>query len=475
LARNSNGTYSPEVSSEPLVLSGGGTGPLATMNYGRYSLALTAPMRLPPPVISGNAAAYRNVLPGVDLVVRVSADGGFSDVLVIRNAAAAANPALRSVKPGVKTVVAGGLGRVDRATGMPVASTGAGPGEGARVAPLGVKVAGSRLTLTPDRALLTGSASDLPVYLDPSWVAAGASASSWAYVSSDFPNQQYYNTSSYLQAGQNPDTGGTSYAFYTLPIPSAVKGATIHSVTAYFPEVWSDSCSASAVNLYAMKSTISSKTTYNAQPAWGSGLGSGNVAYGWSSTGFVNGPSNCPFQAKDVSFSGSSLISALASPTTSGSLVVGLKATDTSDSKGWKLFANSGSGTSGNGQGGSSVLGNGNVDLKASVSDSDGSNLDGDLTVAYAAYAAGSSSDTFATNSSWNSGLRRPGIRRIRRRRGCRRRRGGSRRRHRHRRGSIGCRGGRRGGHGNRTGRSERRISCKGQADRGIPGDNRDY
>lgn len=69
LVRNSNGTWSPAVSSQPLRLSGGGTGPLATMSYGAYSLALTAPMRLPSPVIAGSTATYRSVLPGVDLIV----------------------------------------------------------------------------------------------------------------------------------------------------------------------------------------------------------------------------------------------------------------------------------------------------------------------------------------------------------------------------------------------------------------------
>jgi hypothetical protein len=478
LARNSDGTYSPAVSSEPLELSGGGTGPLAIMTYGTYSMALTAPMRLPAPTIAGATATYRNVLSGVNLAVTAEATGGFSEVFVVRDAAAAASPALSAltfatrtrglalraglggtivatardgavifaapaprmwdsaVTPGAKTIIISGLGRVDRATGMPADSTVAGPGGGARTAPLGVKITGSSITLTPDHSLLTGAG---PFYLDPSWVPAGSSASSWAYVSSDFPSQPYYNTSLYLQVGKNPDTGGTSYSFYSLPVPSQVKGATIHSVTAYFPEVWADSCTASAVDLYAMKSKISSSTTYDSYPAWGSDLGSDNVARGWSSSGDVNGPSNCSYEANDVSFTGSALISALASPTTSTSLVVGLKAEDTSNYLGWKLFANPDSGGSGNGQGGysaiagnaswtinyahapttpvlstsppadctdgSSVLGNGDIDLEAEVSDQDGSNLDGDLTVTYAAYADGDTADTFATNSSMSVSL----------------------------------------------------------------------
>ena len=243
-----------------------------------------------------------------------------------------------------------------------------------------------------------------------------------------------------LPAGRKEPRHGRNVLLLLQPAgPSQVKGATIHSVTAYFPEVWSDSCTASAVDLYEMKSKISSSTTYDSYPAWGSDLGSDNVAHGWSSSGDVNGPSSCSYKANDVSFTGSALISALASPTTSTSLVVGLRAEDTTDYLGWKLFANPDSGGSGNGQGGypaiaanaswtinyahapstpvlstsppadctndSTVLGNGNIDLNANVSDQDGSNLDGDLTVTYAAYADGNTADTFATNPSMTVSL----------------------------------------------------------------------
>jgi Concanavalin A-like lectin/glucanases superfamily len=480
LVRNKSGTYSPAVSSEPLALSGGGTGPMATMGYGSYSMALTAPVRLPAPVIAGNTATYRNVLPGVTLVVVARASGGFSDMLVVANARAAANPALRTwtfttrtygltlrpgrrdtitattrsgavifsapaptmwdsaVTPGMKTIVVSGLGRVDAATGTPAYSSVAGAGQGARTAPIAVKITGSRITLSPDRSLLAGTG---PFYLDPTWSAAGDPASSWAYVSSCFSGQQYYNTSNYLQVGVDPGsasdpcTGTTSDSFYTLGIPKlgTLTGLTIDAVTAYFPEVWADSCTASTVDLYAT-GAISSSTTYDHQPSWGSTLlGSDDVAYGWSSSGYVHGPSSCGYTDKDVAFSGSALVSELAKtalPDGWSSLTVGLKAADTTNGSGWKLFANPDSGTSGNDQGGyaaiganaswtinyahtpsnpalstsppadctngTTTLGNGNVELKATLDDPD----PGTLTATFAAYAAGDTADTFATNSS---------------------------------------------------------------------------
>jgi hypothetical protein len=468
LVRNPNGTYSPAISSEPLVISGGGSGPLARMTYGSYSLAVTAPMKLPVPVVSGDTATYRGVMPGVNLIVTVEASGGFSDVLEITNAAAAANPALQALtftaqgngltlhsqdgaiaavardgvtvfgapapqmwdsaaKRGVRVMNLGAGLRVDGATGRPAYSTAAEPGEAARTGPLGVRVSGDRLTLTPDRGLLHGAGSVFPEFEDPNWDSAGSSASSWAYVSSDFPAQQYYNVNNFLQVGDNPDTGGTSESFYSLSIPNTqIDGATINSVTAYFPEVWADSCTASPVDLYET-GAIGSSTTYDNQPSWGTELGSDNVAYGWSSTGEVGGSSSCPYNGKDVAYTTTALttmVQDIASSYHWKTLTVGLKAEDTSSPVSWKLFTDpkAPGGITGNATmtiqyanapatpvlstsppadctNGSSTLGNGTVDLNAKVSDKDGT-ATGNLETTFAPYADGNTADTFATNPS---------------------------------------------------------------------------
>jgi hypothetical protein len=461
LAQNADGTYSPTVSTDPLTLSDGGTGPLAVMTAGGVSLALTAPMTLPAPVVSGNTATYESVLPGVNLIVTAGTSGGFSEVFEVENATAAASPALQSLSFGITakglalktaadgtisalgangqpvfaapapgmwdSTIAAGLKTavnpagtvVDVAAARPAASTPRGPGTGARTAKLGVAVSGSTLTLTPGAALLGAADATYPEFIDPTWDAAGESASSWAYVSAAYPSQEYFDTSSALQVGVDPDDGTTSDAFYTMPLPSQVKGATIHSATAYFPEIWSYSCTASPVDLY-LTGAISKSTTYNNQPAWGTKLGSDNVAYGWSSTGETGGSSSCPYGAKDVSYDITSTIASDAAGTLPASLTFGLKAEDTSDSTGWKQFTDPGfsaipadatitiqyadapatptlsTSPASNCKTGTTVLGDGDVYLDAKVSDKDG----GTLSAAYTAYADGSSADTFATNKS---------------------------------------------------------------------------
>ncbi|WP_188272489.1 ricin-type beta-trefoil lectin domain protein [Streptomyces sp. CBMA152] len=202
-----------------MALSGGGTGPLAALADGAgHRLAVSFPHGLPAPTVKGNTALYAQVLPGVDLQASVSAQGEFSEVLVVHDATAAANPELKKLRLATSTdgltLSADATGRLaakapdgnvvyasaaplmwDSSTGQqstatspksltPAAvprrsgvaavdptgtSSATGPGTGAKVQQVGMTAEAGALTLTPDANLLTGSATTYPVYIDPTF------------------------------------------------------------------------------------------------------------------------------------------------------------------------------------------------------------------------------------------------------------------------------------------------------------------
>src|SRR5580692_5505265 len=126
LRRNADGTYSPAATPSGLALSGGGAGPFAVLTSpSGKRVSMTFGFRLPVPSVSDATAVYANVLPGVDLDVTATDQGGFDEVLVIKNAAAAADPALRQLR--IATVANGLTVRTDAAGNMTASPPGGSP------------------------------------------------------------------------------------------------------------------------------------------------------------------------------------------------------------------------------------------------------------------------------------------------------------------------------------------------------------
>ncbi|MFF7357370.1 ricin-type beta-trefoil lectin domain protein [Streptomyces filipinensis] len=213
LTINTDGTYSPKATPSGVRLSGGGSGPLATLtDPAGHSMSLTMPFTLPAPQVSGDTALYPSVLPGVDLSVSVTDQGGFSDVLVVHDAKAAADPRVRKLAVTTGTdgldlapTAAGGMtattpdGSVsytsppplmwDSSTGGTATSARAkhaffkqlaaaaedssdtssvtGPGPGAQVGQVPMSTAADSITLAPDKTLLDSPDTHYPVYIDP--------------------------------------------------------------------------------------------------------------------------------------------------------------------------------------------------------------------------------------------------------------------------------------------------------------------
>lgn len=197
---SATGTFHTKATVATITVSGGGIGPLITEDDGSgHVVTTTWPLgALPKPKVSGSTATYPGVLPGVDLQLQASALG-VEDVLVVHNAAAAANPALATLKLGVSgtgltvsSTAAGGIQAADGkghvfftgptpmmwdSAGAPTAAASSaagtfgaaanGPSAAAHTAAMPVTVANGTASMTPSRKLMTAASTVWPMFLDP--------------------------------------------------------------------------------------------------------------------------------------------------------------------------------------------------------------------------------------------------------------------------------------------------------------------
>ena len=98
-----DGSYAPKAATDDVTFSGGGDGPILTLNNGPSSVSFNIAPTLPAPVIDGATATYPSVLPGVDLVLTAEPTS-FSEVFVVHDADAAANPELSTLEISASTV-----------------------------------------------------------------------------------------------------------------------------------------------------------------------------------------------------------------------------------------------------------------------------------------------------------------------------------------------------------------------------------
>lgn len=335
LHRNADGTYSTAATTAKLTLSGGGITPLAAMDDDGRNLAFSWPTALPQPQVTGSTALYPEVLPGVDLSVVANEQGGFSDTIIVKNAQAARNPALATLNlattgtdvdlatdsagnitatdsaghviyhapapvmwdsstdpaaaPSAAPQVSGsasGSAHTSRTAGpraaapadsdtAPASST-AGPGADAQVAPVGVRVDAGSMKLTPADDLLTAPDTAYPVYIDPSytpvWVSASSTTGDYTYI-----QQAYPGTANWKRADSEDKDGlGVGYQGYSSPtgiertiyqwnLGTGIDSKNIHGAVLNVNETYTSSwgCENHSVHAYSMSSHIGSGTTWS--------------------------------------------------------------------------------------------------------------------------------------------------------------------------------------------------------------------
>ena len=172
-------------------------------------MSVTWPTPLPAPTLEGTRQRAADLLPGVDLKLRADVDG-FSEVLVVKTREAAANPKLAKLRfalagtgvspsadaegdlqakdPQGRRVFVGPAPRMwDSSTvaassdpkslsaessAADVEARADGPGESGRHVGMKTQVVNGALEVTPDQAMLTGPATEFPVFVDPGFSSA---------------------------------------------------------------------------------------------------------------------------------------------------------------------------------------------------------------------------------------------------------------------------------------------------------------
>ncbi|MET9402416.1 ricin-type beta-trefoil lectin domain protein [Kitasatospora sp. NPDC002965] len=331
LRGNPDGTVTPTAVGSALSFSGGGNGPMATMTTpDGKKLAITAPFSLPKPVLDGDSALYRSVLPDVDLQLSATTSGGWRQVLIVRTAQAAAEPRIRNLHLDVAvnglTVQAdpnGNLAAVDAsgtprftapspvlwdsAVGAPAeapaakaaprtrgksaeapppdslldpvatVSSAKGPGDNATVAPIAATVNGNGIDLVPDAATLGKGTG--PWFIDPGWnpsIDNGTQA--WAQVQEAYPETMQYNSThddqdkpaagycGYIDTANPCPKVGRTRAYFQVGFNSGLWDTTILNATLYANVIRSSSPSTSTPMGLYTTPVINQWTRWNAQP-----------------------------------------------------------------------------------------------------------------------------------------------------------------------------------------------------------------
>ena len=342
LRANADGTVSPVATTDAVVLSGGGRGPVAEMYTGGQGFTLTLPVTLPRPTLSGASAHYSGVLPGVDLTVTVLADGAVSDVFTVRTRAAAHDPGLAGLLDATATTtrglrlatdrtgdlavtdthgrplytapapqawdssataLPGGTAARTRSAALAPAASGTGaPAHGAHTATLAATTRSTStrtgaIDLSTPTALLDAVGTAYPVYVDPTYSPSYGN-SGWSSPGSGVASENYWNgtvdsvdTPLRSEVGNSGSVQAEAMSLFDFPVPySALHGAKIYSASFGITETYSWACLTSGhdqtVDLYAPSQVLtSSNANWNAwSGSLGSSVASNSFALGYNSS-----------------------------------------------------------------------------------------------------------------------------------------------------------------------------------------------
>ncbi|MFE4195609.1 hypothetical protein ACFRJ9_07085 [Paenarthrobacter sp. NPDC056912] len=347
----------PENVPVDITVGTGGTDKIASLDdKNGHSLTQSWPFgTLPEPVVEGNSATFRQVLPGVDLIQLVHKTG-ISQVLKIETAEAAKDPRVAEMRifldsqntvveqnaDGDLTAKGTDSGEVEmRNTGglwwdsSAQGATATDPGGQGIARPFSLSLgteSGKQSQIFGMDEILDTAALKFPVYVDPDWTASRAN---YVFVDSAYPETSYWNGNltngqghvGYLPSYWAPDGVSHLARTYFQFNTSYLVGRDILAARLNTVETWSSSCTPANVASW-ITGDIGAATRWNVQPGLIMRTDMGAVAKGYNAS--------CP--AGTVGFDLMAAKSILLNRTVWN---VMLAAGNESDPLGWKKFENS--------------------------------------------------------------------------------------------------------------------------------------
>jgi hypothetical protein len=278
-----DGRVEPAATVTPTVYSGGGTAPMAEFGVEAERLAFRWPTALPVPTLDGDKAIYAEVLPGVDLQLETFKQG-FGYALLVKNRAAAQNPALREIRlaveglnvrteKGVRTA-AGKDGKDVYQSPTSVVQDSRPDGDpGTRRGHSAVTSGQGQLAIVPDSKILDDPGAGFPIRIAEQWWPIGQFG--WTSVYAQYDNDSYWNganmgTDMRARTGYSGDwefPEVTVRSFYHFDLRS-MQGKQVLGAELNLLGTWSATCDPTTYWL-AHSGEVWTGTTWNTQPGTG--------------------------------------------------------------------------------------------------------------------------------------------------------------------------------------------------------------
>lgn len=265
-------TLRPKATGVDVKLSNGGRTPLLTIGTPGRAAALTWPGELPKPVVDGATATYRDVRPGLDLVLKTQ-NSGVTQHVVVKDATARPEAitfgivgdglTLRATEDALEAVDSKGEVVLTTPPTIMWDATG-------KQAKVGLKVDARTLTLLPDRELLTTG--QFPVTIDPDWWTNDRK--DWTKVFRGAPNSTHWyganDVDTWAKVGscvgwnfcKDVDVARSYFQFQT----DFLRGKEIIRADFNATVVYGPSCTTSDHELWIANDTFGQGTTWNNAP-----------------------------------------------------------------------------------------------------------------------------------------------------------------------------------------------------------------